>query len=400
MMVNAVRRFAESFIAILAFILVMVLLHWVTFRAIGRRPEHSAIGRRLHVVDCTFSADGQRAISRSLLDPWETRDTPLASLINLHDAAEAFAPQRVDIGPLFANHSVISPCGRQVALATRDARVVIFDLDREPGPSPTVPIDSVWPDWLSRIHWSGDGDRIFGMGHATIYVWSAKNGQLLYRIDDADHPFESIVIRDDQTFWSYNGERLQLHSADDGSTIRSIEGLPALRSFAVARDGGQIIAVHDDGIAAIDAQDGGHLWVKLAQRRFQHPIAISADTRFVAIATREINARAESAHRVHVYECDSGKPVAALDPQVGGVAGIAFGTDKRLYAWGDAGALSSLDSEGWGLVWRHSLLEKREANRVSFPARPLPARPLPARLLTDRQVKADDANHLFAAGRK
>jgi hypothetical protein len=310
-------------------------------------------------------------------------------LINLHDAAEAFAPQRVDIGPLFANHSVISPCGRQVALATRDARVVIFDLDREPGPSPTVPIDSVWPDWLSRIHWSGDGDRIVGMGHATLYVWSAKSGQLLYRIDDADHPFESIVLRDDQTFWSYNGERLQLHSADDGSTIRSIKGLPALRSFAVARDGGQIVAVHDDGIAAIDAQDGGHLWGKFAQRRFQHPIAISADARLVAVATRETNARAESAHRVHVYECDSGKPVAALDPQVGGVAGLAFGTDKHLYAWGDAGALSSLDSEGWGLVWRHSLLEKREANPVSFPAR----------LLTDRQVKADDANHLFAAGR-
>ena len=388
MMVNAVRRFAESFIAILAFILVMVLLHWVTFRAIGRRPEHSAIGRRLHVVDCTFSADGQRAISRSLLDPWETRDTPLASLINLHDAAEAFAPQRVDIGPLFANHSVISPCGRQVAVATRDARVVIFPL--EPGPSPTVPIDSVWPDWLSRIRWSADGDRIVGMGHATLYVWSAKSGQLLYRIDDADHPFESIVLRDDQTFWSYNGERLQLHSADDGSTIRSIKGLPALRSFAVARDGGQIVAVHDDGIAAIDAQDGGHLWGKFAQRRFQHPIAISADARLVAVATRETNARAESAHRVHVYECDSGKPVAALDPQVGGVAGLAFGTDKHLYAWGDAGALSSLDSEGWGLVWRHSLLEKREANPVSFPAR----------LLTDRQVKADDANHLFAAGRK
>lgn len=388
MMVNAVRRFAESFIAILAFILAMVLLHWVTFRAIGRRPEHSAIGRRLHVVDCSFSADGQRAISRSLLDPWETRDTPLASLINLHDAAEAFAPQRVDIGPLFANHSVISPCGRQVAVATRDARVVIFPL--EPGPSPTVPIDSVWPDWLSRIHWSADGDRIVGMGHATLYVWSAKSGQLLYRIDDADHPFESIVLRDDQTFWSYNGERLQLHSADDGSTIRSIKGLPALRSFAVARDGGQIIAVHDDGIAAIDAQDGGHLWGKFAQRRFQHPIAISADARLVAVATRETNARAESAHRVHVYECDSGKPVAALDPQVGGVAGLAFGTDKHLYAWGDAGALSSLDSEGWGLVWRHSLLEKREANPVSFPAR----------LLTDRQVKADDANHLFAAGRK
>jgi hypothetical protein len=388
MMVNAVRRFAESFIAILAFILAMVLLHWVTFRAIGRRPEHSAIGRRLHVVDCSFSADGQRAISRSLLDPWETRDTPLASLINLHDAAEAFAPQRVDIGPLFANHSVISPCGRQVAVATRDARVVIFPL--EPGPSPTVPIDSVWPDWLSRIHWSADGDRIVGMGHATLYVWSAKSGQLLYRIDDADHPFESIVLRDDQTFWSYNGERLQLHSADDGSTIRSIKGLPALRSFAVARDGGQIVAVHDDGIAAIDAQDGGHLWGKFAQRRFQHPIAISADARLVAIATRETNARAESAHRVHVYECDSGKPVAALDPQVGGVAGLAFGTDKHLYAWGDAGALSSLDSEGWGLVWRHSLLEKREANPVSFPAR----------LLTDRQVKADDANHLFAAGRK
>lgn len=388
MMVNAVRRFAESFIAILAFILAMVLLHWVTFRAIGRRPEHSAIGRRLHVVDCSFSADGQRAISRSLLDPWETRDTPLASLINLHDAAEAFAPQRVDIGPLFANHSVISPCGRQVAVATRDARVLIFPL--EPGPSPTVPIDSVWPDWLSRIHWSADGDRIFGMGHATLYVWSAKSGQLLYRIDDADHPFESIVLRDDQTFWSYNGERLQLHSADDGSTIRSIEGLPALRSFAVARDGGQIVAVHDDGIAAIDAQDGGHLWGKFAQRRFQHPIAISADARLVAVATRETNARAESAHRVHVYECDSGKPVAALDPQVGGVAGLAFGTDKHLYAWGDAGALSSLDSEGWGLVWRHSLLEKREANPVSFPAR----------LLTDRQGKADDANHLFAAGRK
>jgi hypothetical protein len=387
MMVNAVRRFAESFIAILAFILAMVLLHWVTFRAIGRRPEHSAIGRRLHVVDCSFSADGQRAISRSLLDPWETRDTPLASLINLHDAAEAFAPQRVDIGPLFANHSVISPCGRQVAVATRDARVVIFPL--EPGPSPTVPIDSVWPDWLSRIHWSADGDRIVGMGHATLYVWSAKSGQLLYRIDDADHPFESIVLRDDQTFWSYNGERLQLHSADDGSTIRSIKGLPALRSFAVARDGGQIVAVHDDGIAAIDAQDGGHLWGKFAQRRFQHPIAISADARLVAVATRETNARAESAHRVHVYECDSGKPVAALDPQVGGVAGLAFGTDKHLYAWGDAGALSSLDSEGWGLVWRHSLLEKREANPVSFPAR----------LLTDRQGKADDANHLFAVGR-
>lgn len=388
MMVNAVRRFAESFIAILAFILVMVLLHWVTFRAIGRRPEHSAIGRRLHVVDCSFSADGQRAISRSLLDPWETRDAPLASLINLHDAAEAFAPKPVDIGPLFANHSVISPCGRQVALATRDARVVILHL--ESGTSPIVPIDSVWPDWLSRIHWSGDGDRIFGMGHATIYVWSAKSGQLLYRIDDADHPFESIVLRDDQTFWSYNGERLRLHSVADGSTIRSIGGLPALRSFAVARDGGQIIAVHDDGIAAIDAQDGGHLWGKFAQGRFQHPIAISADARFVAIATRETNARAESAHRVHVYECDSGKPVAALDPQVGGVAGLAFGINKHLYAWGDAGALSSLDSEDWGSVWRHSLLEKREASPVSFPAR----------LLTDRQGRADDANHLFAAGRK
>ena len=42
--------------------------------------------------------------------------------------------------------------------------------------------------------------------------------------------------------------------------------------------------------------------------------------REVAIATRETNARAESAHRVHVYECDSGKPVAALDPQVGGAS--------------------------------------------------------------------------------
>lgn len=389
MTVNAFRRFAESFIAILAFILVMVLLHWVTFRAIGRRPEHSAIGRRLHVVDCSFSADGQRALSRSLLDPWETRDAPLASLINLHDAADAFAPKRVDIGAIFANHSVISPCGRQVALATRDARLVIFDLDLESDASPTVSIDSVWPDWLSRIHWSGDGDRIFGMGDATIYAWSAKSGKILYRINDADHPFESIVIRDDQTFWSYNGQRLRLHSADDGSTIRSIEGLPAFRSFAVARGGRQIIAVHDNGIAAIDEQDGAHLWGKFAQHRFQNPIAISADTRLVAIATRETNARAESAHRVHVYECDSGKPIAALDPQVGGVAGLAFGTDKHLYAWGDAGALSSLDSEGWGLVWRHSLLERRSANAVSFPAR----------FLTDRQVKVDDANHLFAAGR-
>jgi len=349
---SVLTRIPRLFVGTSGMIGMLGAIQWSTIGLVRPDGQPAPEPKRQVVVDFSRDTSGSWGVSRTLMSPAGTSRQPLRASLYLHDLSDLDRPRRLDADSQAVHFCVLSPSGTHVALSTQEGEFGVIDLRDRGGTVRWIP--GVEQDWIARLHWSPDSDRILAATDHSILCWSLPALELEYRL-----PLEVVLppclAMDDggRHFVAWAEGRLQLCELQTGQAVREFPMELNVLSLVYAQSSGVVVTSGDEGVVATSIEDGKRLWQVPPSPALKFPIASSNDEEWLAYVVREFDQNGLRFNRVVVCRLATGETVTVIEPRVGEITGIDFSRDGTMTVWGDWGAIVGRNIESGSELWRY-----------------------------------------------